>query len=76
MALNMWFQEDVARILSSVAISMSSGLEAGTTDDEARRQAYAKGSSDTLRAVAVAFGIIKPIPDEREGTNERAVRGV
>jgi hypothetical protein len=57
MGLDMWFREDVARILASAqetALSLGSAIPA--LDPEAAG-AYQRGFGDALRAVAVAFGL-------------------
>lgn len=55
MGLDLWFQEDVARILASTQETMrASQAEGGVNED------YQQGFVDALRAVAVAFGVAQP----------------
>lgn len=55
MGLDLWFREDVARILASTQAAMQAGQAAGGVNPD-----YQQGFVDALRAVAVAFGTIPP----------------
>lgn len=67
MGLDMWFREDVSRILSSVAVTMTSTIDAVVPLKVERSEAYRAGFYDALRALAVAFGVPAPIaPTEQE----------
>jgi hypothetical protein len=62
MGLDLWFRQDVARILAAAWETMQAtaeGIRGGTvatSKDEVAR-AYERGFEDALRAVAVAFGL-------------------
>lgn len=57
MGLDMWFREDVRRILAStLEVQRNSSLALAPLDAEAAF-AYQRGFVDALMAVAVAFGI-------------------
>jgi hypothetical protein len=58
--LDLWFREDVARILASTyeTIQASSGAVAPQSPELA--ETYLRGFSDALCAVAVAFGVAAP----------------
>ena len=57
MALDLWFREDVARILLSVRESMRSSIGAVTPLDPELAQTYQCGFLDALNAMAIAFGV-------------------
>lgn len=62
MGLDLWFRQDVARILASTWETMQATAEAtrqGTVSEPEDRlaQAYAQGFRDALRAVGLAFGL-------------------
>lgn len=62
MGLDLWFRQDVARILASVwetmrAASEGTRLGAVATSDDQLAGAYRRGFEDALRAVGVAFGL-------------------
>jgi len=57
MGLDMWFREDVARILASTEEAMNRSLGAVSPLDSEGAGAYRQGFSDALQAVAVAFGV-------------------
>ncbi|HSR33481.1 MAG TPA: hypothetical protein VLY63_23185 [Anaerolineae bacterium] len=67
MGLDLWFPEDVARILASTYETMqaSSGAVAPLRPDLA--QIYHQGFVDALAAVAVAFGVMAPSRRHAEG---------
>lgn len=60
MGLDLWFREDVARILASTyeTIQASSGAVAPQRPELA--ETYRRGFLDALCAVAVAFGVTAP----------------
>jgi hypothetical protein len=60
MGLDLWFQEDVARMLASVHETMLASTDAVSDDDLRDTQAYRQGFLDSLRALAVAFGVRLP----------------
>lgn len=60
MGLDLWFREDVARILASTHETMAASLGAATPVDAEAADAYRQGFNDALRALAVAFGVAAP----------------
>jgi hypothetical protein len=60
MGLDMWFREDVARILASSQETAAGLGSAVPALDPQTAAAYHRGFADALRAVAVAFGIAAP----------------
>jgi hypothetical protein len=69
MGLDLWFQDDVARILAATKETMRSSLGAVAPLDAEEANAYQQGFADALRSVAVAFGVcppdLAPWPEER-----------
>ena len=65
MGLDLWFREDVVRILASVqetVVASVEGTRMGGGETEERREAevaeaYQQGFADALRVVALAFGV-------------------
>ena len=56
MGLDLWFREDVARILASTWEAMRSAQRmSGHANAD-----YQRGVEDTLRAVGLAFGLVQP----------------
>lgn len=55
MGLDLWFREDVARILAATHRTMQAAQAAGSANP-----AYQQGFIDALSAVAAAFGIDQP----------------
>lgn len=60
MGLDLWFREDVARILASSHETMRGFVSAVSSLDPEVSDAYQQGFVDALRAVAVAFGVADP----------------
>lgn len=60
MGLDLWFREDVVRILASTQETMRSSIAASRPLDVAVADSYRDGFDDALRSVAVAFGICVP----------------
>ena len=60
MGLDLWFKEDVARILASTQTTVNSQRTAYPAADPAYADAYQRGFDDALNAVAVAFGVRVP----------------
>lgn len=60
MGLDMWFREDVQRILASTLEVQRNSARALTPLDAEAATAYQRGFVDALMAVAVAFGIWPP----------------
>jgi hypothetical protein len=60
MGLDLWFQQDVARILASVQETMAATMNAAPALDPAQAETYRTGFSDAIRTVAVAFGVAAP----------------
>ncbi len=67
MGLDLWFREDVARILASTQETMRASQAASGVNE-----AYQQGFVDALRSVAVAFGVTAP----RGPVHRRAPRQV
>jgi hypothetical protein len=80
MGLDLWFRQDVARILASTWETMHSTAEATSpgpgddgrlgavaTSDERMACAYRRGFEDALRAVGVAFGLAEGRNGPRSG---------
>jgi hypothetical protein len=68
MGLDLWFREDVARILASTQETMSNSLGAVSPLDPEVATAYQAGFADALRAVSVALGVCSSgamVQDER-----------
>jgi hypothetical protein len=59
MGLDLWFQEDVARILASTHETMRASTDATATRTEFV-EVYRQGFADALHAVGIAFGLIQP----------------
>jgi hypothetical protein len=58
--LDLWFAEDVKRILASTHEAMAASRRAATPLDPQTAEAYEQGFVDALRAVGVAFGVTMP----------------
>jgi len=71
MALDLWFREDVARILAATQETMRNSMGAVLPVDPEVGAAYQQGFVDALRAVAIAFGVV-PVP--APGATPRAGR--
>lgn len=64
MGLDLWFKEDVARILASCHETMRATSESVGDGNEAGYH-YRQGFEDALRAVALAFGVVPSPPSVR-----------
>ena len=60
MALDLWFREDVTRVLAATQETLTGSLNAVSAACPQEAAAYERGFSDALRAVGVAFGIVLP----------------
>ncbi len=65
MGLDLWFPDDVKRILAATHETMDSAMDgaslgAAAPADPDVAAAYRQGFVDALRAVAVAFGVAQP----------------
>ena len=60
MGINMFFHEDVTRILGSVLEVQRNSARSVTALDSEYAVAYQRGFVDALKAVAVGFGIAPP----------------
>jgi hypothetical protein len=67
MGLDLWFREDVVRILASTHETMRNSMAAPLPLDAAVADSYRHGFDDALRFVAVAFGICVPGSDAAHG---------
>ena len=65
MGLDLWFREDVARILASSHETMRSMSDAGHAGNDDTAYHYRQGFEDALRSVALAFGVSPPAPTLR-----------
>ncbi len=73
MGLDLWFRQDVARILAATwqtmrATSEGTRLGPGAASNDGAARAYQQGFEDALRAVGVAFGLA----EGTSGTNRTA----
>jgi len=57
MGLDLWFREDIARILTSTQAAMENSLGAVSPLDPQGAEAYQEGFDHALRAVGMAFGL-------------------
>ena len=62
MALDLWFREDVARILASAHETMRASTASWSHCSPKLATAYQQGFLDALRSVGIAFGIATPAP--------------
>ena len=60
MALDLWFREDVARILLSAHETMRASLTAVASARTDVADAYQQGFADALQTVGIAFGVAVP----------------
>jgi hypothetical protein len=60
--LDLWFREDVARILASTYETIQASSGAVTPQSPELAEIYRRGFLDALCAVAVAFGVAAPRP--------------
>jgi hypothetical protein len=60
MALDLWFREDVARILASTHETMQASTAGWSHVSPRLATAYQQGFNDALRAVGIAFGVAAP----------------
>lgn len=70
MALDLWYKEDVARILAGAQEVMTAALGANQASDELQVERYCQGFSDAIRAVAVIFGVAVPTVCRNNGDHE------
>ena len=61
MALDLWFRDDVMRILASTHETMRASTAALPSASSEATDAYRQGFLDALRAVGIAFGIVPPV---------------
>jgi hypothetical protein len=69
MGLDLWFREDVTRILASAYEAMGATMEAVSPKSSGEPNAYHRGYVDALRTVGIAFGVAIP---RSSGQGERA----
>ena len=62
MALDLWFREDVARILASAHETMQASTAGWSHVNPRLATVYQQGFDDALRAVGIAFGVANPTP--------------
>jgi hypothetical protein len=79
MGLDLWFRDDVARILASAHETMQAstqthlGASAGSPGADEALRLYQRGFTDALRALALAFGLASPA-NSLPRNGERRVR--
>lgn len=71
MGLDLWFREDVARILAATQETMAGLVSAVPSANPRETNAYQRGFVDALRAVGVAFGVVVPSAREQTGVGWR-----
>ena len=62
MALDLWFREDVARLLASAHETMRASTAGWSHVSPRLVTAYQQGFMDALRVVGIAFGVAAPAP--------------
>ena len=60
MGLDLWFPDDVKRILASAYEAMAASMHASVPLDPEMAGVYQQGFVDALRVVGVAFGVAVP----------------
>lgn len=60
MGMDLWFPDDVKRILASTYETMAASMHASVPLDPEMAGAYQQGFVDALRVVGVAFGVAAP----------------
>jgi hypothetical protein len=60
MGLDVWFRDDVARMLAAAHETLQASSHGAPPLDPERAEAYHQGFEDALRALAVAFGLVGP----------------
>jgi hypothetical protein len=60
MALDLWFREDVTRILASAHETMRASTGPWSSVSPKLAATYQQGFVDALRAVGIAFGVAAP----------------
>jgi hypothetical protein len=75
MGLDVWFRQDVARILASTQETLAQAQGAVPPLDPERAGAYQQGFADALQSVALAFGLDDPglVPAPRTFSGPPAV---
>lgn len=59
MGLDLWFRDDVLRILGAVVTGVGGATAANKPLDEQYAAAYRQGFEDAVRAVGVGFGVVE-----------------
>lgn len=70
MGLDIFFREDIMRILASTQETMRASQARGGVNED-----YQQGFTDALRAVAVAFGVVPPTQQVSRRTDWMVVDG-
>ena len=55
-SIDMWFPEDVRRVLTAVYLTQSNAMNALDNTDQ-YADAYRRGFEDAIRAIGIAFGL-------------------
>ncbi|MBN1139922.1 MAG: hypothetical protein JXM73_25350 [Anaerolineae bacterium] len=64
MGLDLWFRDDVLRILAGTMEGVSNGLDANPAVDAEYAAAYRQGFTDAVKTVAVSFGLVDRITNK------------
>ena len=75
MGLDLWFREDVARILASAQETIWASAQATSPVSPETASAYRQGFLDALRVVGIAFGVASPVPPKRPGERMTLLEG-
>ncbi|MBI5879450.1 MAG: hypothetical protein HZB53_17515 [Chloroflexi bacterium] len=62
MSLDVWFRDDIRRVLLALEDASRSAQVHTAVASDAPLDSYRAGYTDAIRAVAVAFGIAEPAP--------------
>lgn len=65
MALDLWFREDVKRIIASTYDTMQSSTAISSSQNSGETDVYRQGFTDALRVIAIAFGLGSPSSADR-----------
>lgn len=75
MGLDLWFREDVARILASAQETIWASTQATSPASPETASAYQQGFLDALRVIGIAFGVASPAPPSRPGERVPLLEG-
>jgi hypothetical protein len=72
--MDLWFRDDVARILASVHETMRCTAGSACGDTQEVVAAYQQGFVDALRVMAISFGLVAPLPGTHDKDREADLR--